>query len=159
MKRTRIDHLDNPDAPEVNSLIPAASVVAEDDDGRLLLIRRADNGDWAIPGGAMELGESLSDCAVREAKEETGIDVEITGLVGIFTNPNHRIEYTSNGEVRQEFSVVYKGRPIGGAPELNDEATAVEWLKPDELEGLQMHWAMRKRIARYLTREPEPYLG
>ena len=156
---TRIDHLDNPDAPAVNSIIPAASVVVENDKGRILLIRRADNGNWSIPGGAMEFGESLSQTAIREAKEETGYDIEIVGLVGIFTNPSHRIEYTSNGEVRQEFSVVYKGRLIGGDRRLNDEATAIEWVAPDDLDDLTMHWAMRKRIERYLQHDAQPYLG
>ena len=61
----------------------------------------------------MELGESLADCAVRETKEETGIDCEITGLVGIYTYPRHVILYTSNGEARQEFSIVLTARATG----------------------------------------------
>lgn len=86
----------------------------------------------------MDIGEPLPMTAVRETKQETGIDVEITGLVGIYTDPNHRIEYTSNGEVRQEFSIVFTARPIGGRPGLNDEATRVEWFELSELEGLRM---------------------
>ncbi len=156
---TRIEHLNNPDAPKVNSIIPAASVVVENDEGKLLLIERADNGNWTIPGGAMEFGESLSDTAVREAKEETGFDIEIVGLVGIFTNPNRRIEYTSNGEVRQEFSVVYRGRPTGGEATLNEEATAVEWVAPGDLDDLTISAEVRKRIARHLSGEEAPYLG
>jgi 8-oxo-dGTP pyrophosphatase MutT (NUDIX family) len=54
----------------------------------------------------MDLGESITDTAVRETQEETGITCEITGLVGIYTNPHHVIRYTSNNEVRQEFSIV-----------------------------------------------------
>jgi 8-oxo-dGTP pyrophosphatase MutT (NUDIX family) len=50
-------------------------------------------------------------CSIRETKEETGYDVEITGLVGIYTDPIHRIEYTGDGEVRQEFSIVFTARP------------------------------------------------
>ncbi|WP_369795974.1 NUDIX domain-containing protein [Actinoplanes sp. N902-109] len=73
----------------------------------MLLVRRSDNGNWALPGGAMDIGETLSETAVRETAEETGIEVVVTGLVGIFTDPRHVILYTSNGEVRQEFSVVY----------------------------------------------------
>ena len=64
----------------------------------------------------MDLGESLPQAAVRETLEETGIHVEITGLVGIYTDPRHVILYTSNGEARQEFSVVFTARPVGGEP-------------------------------------------
>ena len=57
----------------------------------MLVINRTDNGNWALPGGALDLGESLVQTAVREVKEETGIDCEITGLVGIYTDPRHVI--------------------------------------------------------------------
>jgi len=129
------------------------------DQGEILLVERADNGNWTIPGGAMEFGESLTQTAIREVKEETGYDIEVTGLVGIYTNPNRRIEYASNGEVRQEFSVVYSGRPISGEPTLNDEATQVEWLSVDKLDELQMAGPIRERISRYLEDADEPFLG
>ena len=156
---TRIEWLDDPNAPEVNSIIPAASVVVENDQGEILLIQRSDNGNWTIPGGAMEYGESLSQTAIRECKEETGYDIEVTGLVGIYTNPNRRIEYTSNGEVRQEFSVCYVGRAIGGEPEPNDEAIRIEWVSLSKLDALEMADPIRKRIARYVSDETEPFLG
>jgi len=54
------------------------------------VIRRTDNDNWAVPGGGMDLGESITDAAVRETREETGISCEITGLVGIYTNPQPR---------------------------------------------------------------------
>src|SRR3954454_12893562 len=112
----RIDFYNDPDAPHATYVVPSANVVVRNDDGAILLIRRSDNGNWALPGGAMDLGESLPDAAVRETAEETGIDVEITGLVGIYTDPKHIVLYTSNGEARQEFSVVFAARPAGGAP-------------------------------------------
>jgi ADP-ribose pyrophosphatase YjhB (NUDIX family) len=82
-----------------------ASVV--NDQGGILMIRRTDNGNWAVPGGGMDLGEAITDTAIRETREETGIVSEVTGLVGIYTSPRHVIRYTSNHEVRQEFSVVF----------------------------------------------------
>ena len=61
----RRDYEDDPNAPKPNSLVPAASVVVVDDVGRVLLHRRTDNGLWALPGGKMELGESLAGCGIR----------------------------------------------------------------------------------------------
>ena len=63
-----------------------------------------------MPGGAIDLGESMVQAAVRETKEETGIDCPITGMVGIYTDPKHVILYTSNGEARQEFSILLTAR-------------------------------------------------
>ena len=109
----RIDYLDDPAAPKATSVVPSANVIAVNGQGEILLIRRTDNGNWAVPGGGMDLGESITDTAVRETQEETGITCEITGLVGIYTNPHHVIHYTSNNEVRQEFSIVFTARPVG----------------------------------------------
>lgn len=101
----RIDYLDDPAAPEANSVVPSANVIVVNGHSGILMIRRTDNGNWAVPGGGMDLGESITDTAVRETREETGISCEITGLVGIYTSPRHVILYTSNGEARQEFSI------------------------------------------------------
>jgi 8-oxo-dGTP pyrophosphatase MutT (NUDIX family) len=68
--------------------------------------RRADSGNWSLPGGTMNLGETLGGAVVRETREETGLDVELTGVLGIYTNPGHVIAYR-DGEVRQEFVVVF----------------------------------------------------
>jgi ADP-ribose pyrophosphatase YjhB (NUDIX family) len=155
----RIDYFDDPDAPAANSIVPSVNVVVADDNGRVLLIHRTDNDNWALPGGAMDFGESLSDAAVRETLEETGIKVEITGLVGIYTDPRHIILYTSNGEARQEFSVVFTARAVGGKPTTSSESREVEWLEPEAIAGLTMDRSMRMRIDRYLAQEEQPYLG
>ncbi|GGP10839.1 hypothetical protein GCM10012278_52090 [Nonomuraea glycinis] len=83
----RIDFYDDPDAPEPNSLVPSVNVIVTNEAGDLLMIRRTDNDNWAVPGGAIDLGESIPQAAVRETLEETGITCEITGLVGTYSDP------------------------------------------------------------------------
>jgi 8-oxo-dGTP pyrophosphatase MutT (NUDIX family) len=155
----RVDYYDDPDAPRANSLVPSANVVVTNDRGEILMIERTDNGNWAIPGGAMDLGESLPQTAVRETKEETGIDCEVTGLVGIYTDPKHVVLYTSDDEVRQEFSVVFTARYLGGEPAVSRESRKVRWMCPDHVESLPVDRSMRLRIAHYLEHRTTPYLG
>ncbi|MBT2467068.1 NUDIX domain-containing protein [Streptomyces sp. ISL-66] len=142
---SRRDYEDDPQAPKANSLVPAASAVVVDESGRVLLQRRTDNGMWALPGGKMELGESLGDCAVRETFEETGIAVEVTGIVGTYTDPGHVFAY-DDGEVRQEFSICLLARPTGGSLRTSDESFEVAWLAPEAIDGLPMVPSIRKRL-------------
>ena len=155
---TRIDHYNDPDAPEPTRLVPAASAVITDDDGRLLLAKRTDNELWTIPGGTMKPGETIAETAVREVKEETGIDVEVVSLVGIYTNPWHVVEY-SDGEVRQQFSVCFACRYVGGEPATSDETSEVGYFSPGEIEGMEVHASIRLRIQHFLEQRSKPYLG
>jgi len=155
----RIDYLDDPTAPPANSVVPSANVIVVNDNGDSLIIRRTDNGNLALPGRGMDLGESIVHTAIRETKEETGVDVEITGIVGVYSNPNHVIEYTTDGEVRQEFSIVFTARPVGGTPTTSSESSEVAWVSPHQATGGKMHPSMRQRIEHYLEQRPSPYLG
>src|SRR3984957_3041523 len=155
----RIDYYGDPDAPAATSVVPSANVVVTNDAGQILMIKRSDNDNWAIPGGAMELGESLTQAAVRETREETGIDCEITGLVGIYTDPQHVILYTSDGEARQEFSIVLTARAIGGTPTPNSESNEDHWIDADQATDRQMDRSMRMRLERFLSSSCQPYLG
>ncbi len=152
----RIDYHNDPHAPAANSIRPSAGAFVERD-GAVLLICRSDNGNWSMPGGAHDPGESLSHTAVREAREETGVDIHVIGIVGIFTDPTHVIHYTSNDEVRQEFSVIYRGEPVGGQPTTSDESTRVEWVPISEIAALPMDPSQRKRIDWALSGK-EPYI-
>jgi ADP-ribose pyrophosphatase YjhB (NUDIX family) len=154
----RIDYYDDPEAPKANSLVPSVNVVVVNDDGEILMIRRSDNENWAVPGGAIDLGESMTQAGIRETKEESGVDCEITGLVGIYTDPKHIILYTSNGEARQEFSILLTGRPTGGTPTPSDESTEVRWVKPSEVTCYTMDRSMRMRMRHYLDRPASPIL-
>jgi 8-oxo-dGTP pyrophosphatase MutT (NUDIX family) len=154
----RIDYYDDPDAPKANSLVPSVNVAVTNVDNELLLIRRSDNDNWALPGGAIDLGESLVKAAVRETFEETGIRCQITGLLGIYTDPRHVISYTSNGEVRQEFSIVLTADSEGGQLTRSEESSEVRWVKRDELDQYQMDRSMRLRVGHYLADRDRPYL-
>ena len=156
----RIDYHDDPSAPKANSMVPSVNVVVVSEAGDVLMIRRSDNGNWAVPGGAIDLGESMVQAAVRETREETGIECEITGLVGIYTDPKHLILYTSNGEVRQEFSILLTAVAIGGQPTPSSESTEVRWVPREDLASYQMDRSMRLRLGHYLAgRSNSPYLG
>ncbi|MFJ2632658.1 NUDIX domain-containing protein [Streptomyces sp. NPDC087422] len=154
----RTEFYDDPDAPAPNSLVVAASAVVTDEQGRILLQRRRDNGLWALPGGGMEMTDSLPGTAVREVKEETGLDVEITGLVGTYTDPRHVIAYT-DGEVRRQFNVCFTARVTGGELAVSDESTEVRFVAAGEVDELPMHHTQRFRIAHYLEGRERPYLG
>jgi 8-oxo-dGTP pyrophosphatase MutT (NUDIX family) len=146
----RVEYWNDPQAPKPNSLVPAAGVLAVDDEGRLLLQRRRDTGQWAIPMGKQELGETPTQCAIRETAEETGVTTEITGLLGIYSDPGHVVYYDSDGETRQEFEIIFTGRPVSGAPAVNNEASDVGWFAPGELDGLNIHPTQWRQLRDWL---------
>jgi ADP-ribose pyrophosphatase YjhB (NUDIX family) len=154
----RIDYYNDPDSPPANSIVPSVNVVVVNDNDEILMIRRSDNGNWAVPGGAVDLGESLKQAAVRETNEESGVDVEVTGLVGIYTDPKHVVFYTSNGEARQEFSIVLTARAVGGALRTSSESTEVRWVRSEHVDELDMDRSMRLRIGDYLSGSGRPHL-
>ena len=158
MSPRRIDYYDDPSAPKANSIVPSVNVVVVNDAGEILMIRRTDNDNWAVPGGAIDLGESVAQAAVRETREESGIECEISGIVGIYSDPKHVLLYTSNGEVRQEFSIVLTARPLSGQPTPSSESSEVRWVPVSEVSGLTMDRSMRIRINDYLDRKPSPVI-
>jgi ADP-ribose pyrophosphatase YjhB (NUDIX family) len=111
-----------------------------------------------MPGGAMELHESLIDSVVREVREETGFEVEVTALVGTYTDPLHVIAYT-DGEVRRQFNICYAARIVGGTLRSSTESTEVRFVDPTELDSLPIHHTQRLRLDHYLSGRAQPYLG
>ena len=138
---SRVEYLNDPAAPAPNSLVPACGVLAADEQGRVLLQRRRDTGQWALPMGRMELGETPSECAVRETREETGVLVQVTGLLGVYSDPGHIVAY-GDGEIRQAYEVMLLARPVEGKPAVNDEASG-SLLTVGE--GRCMPWVMARQ--------------
>ncbi|MGV9320384.1 NUDIX hydrolase [Streptomyces sp. NPDC003660] len=104
----------------LHSVSVAGVVVRED--GRLLAIRRADNGAWQLPGGILELDETPEAGVAREVLEETGIHVEVAELTGVYKNLPRGI-----------VALVFRCKPSGGIERTSSESTAVSWLTPDEV--------------------------
>ncbi|MCA6091628.1 NUDIX domain-containing protein [Streptomyces sp. SCA3-4] len=104
----------------LHSVSVAGAVVRED--GRILAVRRADNGRWELPGGVLELDESPEAGACREIFEETGIEVSVERLTGVYKNM-----------MRGIVALVFRCSPVGGCERTSDESAAVTWLTPEEV--------------------------
>jgi ADP-ribose pyrophosphatase YjhB (NUDIX family) len=154
---SRTEYFDDPNAPAPNAIVAAASAVVVNDEQKILLQRRTDNDLWSLPGGAMEIGESITQTLVREVREESGLYVEPVRLVGIYTDPRHVIAY-SNGEVRQQFSICFACRVIGGQLRHSDESTEVAFFAPEELDGLSIQPSIRLRLEHYLENRSQPVI-
>ena len=120
--------------PDPSTLRRASAAAAVfDEQGRILLHQRSDNGNWALPGGAIELGETAEQAVVREVCEETGYEVSVVKLVGVYSDPRQTTITYPNGDVVSYVSSLFECRVTGGAPALNEESTAIDWFPPEAL--------------------------
>ena len=114
-------------------VLPSAAVLPCDGQGRVLFVRLADTGNWAVIGGAVEPDESPQDCAVREAYEEAGVSVELGAILGVFGGPEYRVTYP-NGDETSYVVTAFDARLESGAPHPDgDETTEVGWFELDDL--------------------------
>jgi len=104
---------------------------------------------WTIPTGALKKKETVTACAIRECREETGLVVELTGLVGVFSDPRHRIAYP-DGEVRVPVNVCFYGQPVDGELATDSESDEATWVAPEALDDYDIHPAIRRRISHAL---------
>ena len=154
----RIDYYNDPAAPKANSIVPSVTAIVPSERGEILLVHKTDNNLWALPGGGMDVGEYMADTVVREVREETGIEVEVTGVVGIYTNPAHVMAY-DDGEVRQQCSICFTTKMLGGRLRTSSETSEVRFVQPSELHALRIHPSMRLRIDHYFERRSQLYIG
>ncbi|WP_410676728.1 NUDIX hydrolase [Amycolatopsis sp. cmx-4-68] len=155
---TRVDYYNDPNAPKANSIAVAVSAFIQDNEGRILMIRRTDNDLYSIPGGQLELGETLSQAAVREVCEETGLNCTVIGIVGLYSNPNHVIAY-DDGEVRQEFSICFRAEVTGGELRTSNESKEVLWVSALKLDEMNIHQSTRLRLRHALEVQRAPYFS
>lgn len=117
------------------TILVYATVVAQDEAGRVLLQRRSDFDWWGLPGGVLERGEDLEGCARRELREETGLEVGALRLVGLYSAPAYDVAYP-NGDQAQQFTVCFAGRLAGGSARPDGhEILGLEMLAEAELAG------------------------
>jgi ADP-ribose pyrophosphatase YjhB (NUDIX family) len=148
MSPQRIDYYDSPEAPKGNSLVPAVNVVVANDAGEILLIRRTDNDNWAVPGGAIDLGESVAQAGSARHSRNPASSARSPASW----------EYTSNGQARQEFSIILTARPLSGQPTPSSESSDVRWVPPSELPGYAMDRSTRIRINDFRARQETPVI-
>jgi 8-oxo-dGTP pyrophosphatase MutT (NUDIX family) len=149
----------DPAAPPARDLVAAAYAVVRDDGGRVLLVRRADDGRWELPGGRIDVGETASAAAVRETAEESGVAVTVTGLAGVFSDPGHVLVYPGEG-ARQQLAVCFHAVPA--APDAvpgpdHDETVAAAWFAPEATADLDVHPAVRLRLRHALDHPDAPH--
>lgn len=109
-----------------------ARAALHDRTGRVLLIRRSDNGHWSMPAGAMELGESIADCAVREVREETGLRALRVSAFALYTGPD-RTHTNMYGHTYQVFTAAFRiDEWDGELVRVTDETTDAGFFHPDE---------------------------
>jgi ADP-ribose pyrophosphatase YjhB (NUDIX family) len=123
-----------PPGTPVDKQVTGAAAIVIDSAGRVLLQRRADNGHWGLPGGGIDLGESASAACIREVREETGYDVDILRLHGVYSDPvfGQLIRYP-DGRVAHIVAIVFVCKVVGGTLTISDESTDAAWCEPGEL--------------------------
>ena len=153
----RIDeYFHHPHPPPVQDLVVVAYAVVRDRHGLVLLVRRSDDGNWELPGGRVEVGETTSVAVRREVCEESAVSIQLTGVSGIYSDPTHIVVYAVEG-ARQQVAVCVHAEPdppdqVPGPD--NDETVDAAWFAPAATNGLAMHPDVRRRL-RHALDEPD----
>jgi 8-oxo-dGTP pyrophosphatase MutT (NUDIX family) len=136
------------DLARVIGIRASVSAVIFDRRGRVLLQRRADSGQWGLPGGSLEIGESLHQAVAREVREETGLTVSPGRLIGVYSRPELQVVRYPNGMSWHYVNVCFECRVCGGRLSVSDETLALDWAAPRRLpRGLLPNHRIRIRDA------------
>ena len=125
------------DVSKARQLRPSVAAIITNDDGHVLLQRRSDNGLWGLPGGGVEIGESVSTAIVREVREETGLTVQIARLVGVYSDPRFQVVRYADGNVVHYINTLFVCRIVGGTLQTCEETLDLQFFDPASLpEGM-----------------------
>ena len=138
--------------------VGCAAVILSPQRDRVLLTRRTDNGLWCLPGGAMDAGESAAEACCREVVEETGLVVEVTRLVGVYSSP-HRVTRYADGNTHQFVALCFEAAVTGGELGLSDETTEVGWFTSAEMATMPIMSNHDERIAHALQNRPDTIIA
>jgi 8-oxo-dGTP pyrophosphatase MutT (NUDIX family) len=128
-----------------------------DGQGRILLTRRADNGQWCLPGGGMEAGESAAEACEREVWEETGLSVRVKRLVGVYSHPDQLAVYP-DGNKAHIVVLHFEAEAVGGKLGLSEETTDFGYFTLEEVETLDMLGRHKERILDTLANQKEAFV-
>jgi 8-oxo-dGTP pyrophosphatase MutT (NUDIX family) len=127
-------------------LVPACDAVIFDATReKVLLTRRSDNGQWCLPGGAMDPGESAPECCAREVLEETGLVVSVGRLIGVYSTP-HRITEYPDGNRKQALDLVFEAVRVSGQLAVSDETTEVGYFSPEQMISMEIMELFHERV-------------
>lgn len=132
---------------KIDALKAGVAMIIFNEKKQVLLQKRADVGLWGIPSGHVEIGETVSEAAIREMKEETNLDIKINKLIGIYSDPQSQVFEYPNGDVVQFITTCFLAEIIGGELLCNsDESLEIEFFEQQNLpqDLLKMHprWLM-----------------
>jgi 8-oxo-dGTP pyrophosphatase MutT (NUDIX family) len=148
----RVEYYHDVAAPQARELLPAAFAIVRNGSGSVLLVCRADDGYWELPGGRVEVGESASAAVVREVAEEAGVTIKVTGLAGVYSDPGHVLAYPNENGIYQQFAVCFHAfTPARAAQSDRHETSDAAWFNPQHATQLGMHPAMRQRLTNALV--------
>lgn len=125
-----------------------------DEDRRILLTRRSDNGQWCLPGGAMESGETAAEACEREVLEETGLSVRVKRLVGVYSHSDQLVVYSDGGKF-QIVALHFEAEAVGGELGLSNETTDFGYFTLLEVEGMDMIGRHKERVIDTFENYPE----
>ncbi len=135
--------------------IGSCAVIFDESRKKVLLTKRADNGLWCLPGGKMESGETIEECCRREVMEETGLEVRLKRLIGVYSNRDLLVVYR-DGNKAQIIVLSFEAEIIGGELGLSDETTAFGYFSMDEIQTMPMHGRHQQRVEDALRNESIP---
>ncbi|MBT3339104.1 MAG: NUDIX domain-containing protein [Anaerolineae bacterium] len=122
-----------------------SAVIFDETKQKVLLTQRADNGQWCLPSGGVDPGETVEETCVREVYEETGLNVRVTRFVGVYSDPHRMVEYPDGNKVHV-VALSFEAEIIGGELGLSDETTDFDYFTPEEMEKLDMLLNHKERI-------------